>query len=47
MKSNVHGVYRFPHLKRDLVEVEPVTHVVVSTHSLWVVVHHYGLVPHL
>lgn len=44
---NMYGVYRFSHLKGDLVEVETVTHVVVRTHSLWVVVHHYGLVPHL
>lgn len=44
---NMYGVYRFSHLKGDLIEVEPVTHVVVRTHSLWVVVHHYGLVPHL
>lgn len=35
------------YLKRDLIEVEAVAHVVVCADSLWVIVHHDGFIAHL
>lgn len=35
------------YLKGDLIKVEAVTHVVVRTDRLWIVVHHDGFITHL
>lgn len=35
------------HLKRDLIKIQPVAHVIVCANRFGIVVNHYGLVTHL